>query len=274
MNKAILGILAFCAVNMPIHAVKFVFKGGASNIIDLAIFKREAAFETFIEVTTGSKNAARVIERYTKENSEALGKIAEGAAGAVAASKGVPSEALTYAASAGKEAGKLVLEGVGHLSILSAHLIKQKAKDYVNHYFEDLKPIRNNTVCRGFTGQRLIRHKTLIGADDLMDPKNPQDIFIAIFNRQEIKDDTGKVVIARPNDVIYAGPIKAADLGATFAVTTYILTKYETESDGKTRKKDASGNDKILDIALVADVKKVSDTGGQDCPQGTLTDIS
>ncbi len=268
-------MLMLCIVSAPVHAIKFIFNGGATNTIDLAIFKRESGFENFIAVTKGSKNAARTIQGYTKENSEAIGNVVGGAAGAVAASKGgVEPSAIAQVVASAKAAGKLVAEGVGHLSVLGAYTIKQIAKRYTNHYFENLTPTRNNTVCRALQGKnRLIRHKTLVGKDEFMDPNNKQDIFIAIFNKGTVKGDKDNL-IARSYDVIYAAPIKAADLNATFEITTYILTRYATEADGKTRKKDASGNDIILGMpTLAAYVKKVSNTGGEDCPLSMSTAV-
>lgn len=154
---------------------------------------------------------------------------------------------------------------IGHLSIATAYVIKEAAKKTVNHYKENLKP--NSSVCYGFTGrQRLIRHKPFpIGKEELMDSKDRRDMFIAIFNKQNIKDSTGAITIAQSNDIIYAGPIKAADLGAAYDITTYILSQYEMEEDGVTRKKDDSGND-ILKVSLAVDLKKTSETAGENCP--------
>ena len=275
MSKRVVLMLMLGIVSIPVHAIKFIFKGGATNMIDLAIFKGEKGFENFITATKGSKSAARAIQNYTKENSAAIGDVAGGAAGAVAASKGgAPPQAIAQVVASAKAAGKLVAEGVGHLSVLGATVVRTIARKYANHYFENLTPTRNNIVCRALKGKnRLIRHKTLIGKDDLMDPNDKRDIFIAIFNKGTIKGDKDNL-IARSYDVIYADLISAADLNATFEVTTYVLTRYATEADGKTRKKDASGNDIVLGMpTLAAYVKKVSNTGGEDCPLSMSTAI-
>lgn len=252
--------------NMPVHAIKFVFKGGASNQIDLAIFKGEKGFENFIDVVTGSKSAARQIEKFTQANNQMIGAAFGGVAGVALAATGVGAPVAIPATAAASTLGGFAAIGAGKLSILAAKAVRTVAEKYANHYFENMTPGGKNTACRGFTGRRLIRHKTLVGKDDLMDPNDKRDIFVAVFNKADVKDDAGKR-IAKSYDIIYAGPVKAADLNGTFEITTRIIAPYENNPDG-TPKKDTSGNNiGAVPPYLAAFVEKVSDTGGKDCPQ-------
>lgn len=278
-KKSIFFLVIACLTTLLTNTIKFNFKGGTSNTIDIAFFKNKGKFDSFIKMIGGSQNIADEIEKFTKKNSDTFANTVGAVAGTIAtatvttvASAGSFGSLAPVAAASGviivpafQKAAQFGFENYGRIAQATAWLIRKIASEYSNHYFEDMKPMLNNSVCRGFTGKRLIRRKSFpIGKDDLMDPKNPQPFYLVIFNKENVKDENN-AVFAKVYDIIYAGEISAQDAAAVFDIKTYTLINYSVDEKGEPIK-DAQGNPIILDKSIGAQLTKTSNTGGANCP--------
>lgn len=261
----------------PINAIQFTLKGGVSNVIDIALFKNKDNFETFIEHVGGSKESARAVEAFTNENTALIastgGAIITGIA--VVASQGTltpAAGAINALAVAGLTAGAMLS---GKLAHVGANVIRSFAKDYASHYIENIKLHVNNTVCRGITGDKLVRRRNFpSGSPDYMNFTNPQSMYLVIFNKETIKDPYNpKTVICEPYTIIFAGAIKPEHLGSAFDIRTEIVTYYDTDKYNNP-KTDAANNPIVINRAVGVRLDITDKNGGLICTKNNLSPAS
>jgi len=270
------------------HAVVFNFKGGAANTIDIALFKNKGKFEDFIKMAGGSKDIANEIEKFTKENSEFFGDTVGGIAGTaastaigVAATPGVGAAASILIVPVFVKAGKIGFENYGRVAHFGAGLVKSaSAKLYASHYFERVQTPK--TICLGLVGERhrLIRSKEVIKADKLMNLSNVQPMYIAIFNRDTIKNKNDLEVIrdpetgaktafnartyARPGDILYAGELSKEQLVSSIDITTHFI-KEEAFDENGTPILDQDDKPLVLQRTVGVKFTTVDPEGGIEC---------
>lgn len=269
-NKMVYMLIATCFTYMTNHPIAFTFKGGATNKIDIAIFKSRGNFETFIKHVGGSAESARAIEAFTsnKENAAIIGSVVQGVVTVgLAVGTAATGGAITPVTMLALQSLPLITAGLtfitGQLAVTAANTIRSFAQDYASHYFENI--VKNQKICRGATGERLVRRIEFpLGKKEFMDFKKPQSIYLVIFNKDLVKDRENDV-IAQPHEIIFAGEIRAEDIGASFDITTEEIIYYDVDDEGKPVL-DEEGKQQVLQKSIVVKLKKTNPYGGMDCP--------
>jgi len=276
-NITTLLILLVASDFAQIDAIQFTLKGGASNSVDIALFKNRANFEEFIERVGGSKESARAVEKFTKENTILIastgGAVITGIA--IVASQGAltpASGAINSVAVAGLTAATVLS---GKLAHTGANIIKSFAKDYASHYFESMKLATNNTVCRGMVGDKLVRRRDFpSGNPDFMNFTKPQPMYLVVFNKEKVADPyNSKTIISEPYTVIFAGEIKPEHLGSSFDIRTEVISYYDTDKSGN-KKLNEAGYPIVLERVIGVKLDIIDKEGGLICTTAHLPQAS
>lgn len=271
MHNNIIKLLVLLAGTafVSIEAIQFTFKGGSSNTIDIALFKNRNNFEEFIERVGGSKESARAVEAFTKENTAIIAStgaaLVTGVALIISQGTLTPAAAAINALAVGGLTAATLLSG--KFAHVGAAVIKSFAKDYASHYVEDMTLQKiNKSLCCGIIGDKLVRRRDFpLGTPNYMDFTEPQPMYLVIFNKEVIKDPYNpKTIISEPYTVIFAGEIKPEHLSSAFDIRTEVVSYYDTDKYGKP-KLDESGFPIVLERAVGVRLDITDKDGGLIC---------